>query len=153
VQSGFSKYNVFIYYIIKIRVIKWCIITSRNLKFWILFVKYCDFMGEITCTKCELARKPTMCAVKINFILLIWALSVNCMDMPWVQSHAQSEDYRNPLCAILYTHRSNNFHKVRTCRSSLCTGLCTQGWNHLHMSGIICTKWVLQPTLCTIVCT
>jgi hypothetical protein len=78
------------------------------------FVKYCDFMGEITCTKCELTRKPTMCTVKINFILLIWALSVNCMDMPWVQSLAQSEDYRNPLCAILYTHGSNNFHKVRT---------------------------------------
>jgi hypothetical protein len=83
----------------------------------------CDFMGEITCTKCELARKPTMCTVKINFILLIWALSVNSMDMPWVQSLAQSEDYRkSTLCNIVYP-QVQQLSQSENCRSSLCANI------------------------------
>jgi hypothetical protein len=94
-----------------------------------------------------------------------------------VQSLAQSEDYRNPLSAILYTHGSNNFPqsenlqeltlcnivcpwapiaftKWEPCCNPLCAGFVYPGvksfaheWNHLQRSG------VLQPTLCSIVCT
>jgi len=73
-----------------------------------------------------------MCTVKINFILLIGAHSVNSMDMPCVQSLAQSEDYGNPLCAILYTHGSNNFHKVRTAGAHFVQKLCAHGSNSFH---------------------
>lgn len=64
--------------------------------------------------------------------------------MPWVQSLAQSEDYRNPLCAVLYTPWVQQLSQSENCRSSLCAILCAHGSNSLSQSENRATHFVLD---------